>query len=155
MSEAFYLHDPDDHGIEVYRDRPRSEWRWNGSEVRMANAPIDFDGLLREAGEASWAGMPEGTVMGHVHLRVADLAASERFYVETLGLDVTARSYPGALFVSAGGYHHHFGLNVWHSRGGAAAPANSARLLSVTVYRPGEDADVRDPSGTLLRFRAP
>lgn len=131
VSEAFYLQDPDGHGIEVYRDRPRGEWRWVGGEVRMAGDPIDLPGLLLEAGPpAPWTGLPDGTVMGHVHLRVADLGAAEAFYAGTLGFDVVSR-WPGALFVSVGGYHHHLGLNTWQSLGGEAAPG-AARTSNVS-----------------------
>ncbi|MFD1731060.1 VOC family protein [Deinococcus malanensis] len=118
VSEAFYLSDPDGHGIEVYRDRPRSEWQWDLDQVRMASDPIDIPGLLSEPGaERPFDGLPDGTVMGHVHLRVGDLAATESFYRQVLGFDVVAR-WPGALFISVGGYHHHLGLNTWQSEGG-------------------------------------
>ncbi|WP_102128433.1 VOC family protein [Deinococcus planocerae] len=140
VSEAFYLADPDGHGIEVYRDRPRDGWRWVGGEVRMGGEPVDVPGLLREAGPpAPWTGLSGGTVMGHVHLRVADLDAAEAFYADTLGFDVVSR-WPGALFVSVGGYHHHLGLNTWQSLGGEAAPAGSARLERVWVHLPDAGA---------------
>jgi len=176
VSEAFYLTDPDGHGIEVYRDRPRDAWAWQGSEVQMASDPIDIQGLLSEPGaDEPWTGAPNGTVMGHVHLRVTDVPATEAFYAGTLGFDVAAR-WPGALFVSVGGYHHHFGLNAWHSQGGASAPAGSAKLERVHVILPDANAvqtvaerlaraahaftreddalNVRDPSGNLLGFTA-
>lgn len=138
VSEAFYLNDPDGHGIEVYRDRPRSEWRWTLDQVQMASDPIDIPGLLDEPGaDQPFAGLPPGTVMGHLHLRVSDLAATEAFYRGVLGFDVVAR-WPGALFVSAGGYHHHLGLNTWQSEGGPAAPEGSARLTGVHLTLPDE-----------------
>ncbi|WP_102127506.1 VOC family protein [Deinococcus planocerae] len=174
VSEAFYLNDPDGHGIEVYRDRPRSEWRWNLDQVQMASDPIDLPGLLGEPGaDEPFQGLPDGTVMGHVHLRVTDLAATEAFYRGLLGFDVVAR-WPGALFISVGGYHHHFGLNTWQSEGGRPAPEGTARLLGVHVGLPsaadvdrlaghlqaagvpstrGEGGlEVRDPSGNRLIF---
>lgn len=174
VSEAFYLNDPDGHGIEVYRDRPRSEWRWNLDQVQMASDPIDLAGLLGEPGaDEPFQGLPGGTVMGHVHLRVSDLAATEAFYRGVLGFDVVAR-WPGALFVSVGGYHHHFGLNTWQSEGGRPAPEGTARLLDVHVTLPtatelgrlagrleeagvpftrgGDGLEVRDPSGNRLIF---
>ncbi|MBB5233941.1 VOC family protein [Deinococcus budaensis] len=174
VSEAFYLQDPDGHGIEVYRDRPRSEWRWQLDQVQMASDPIDVAGLLNEPGAGQpFAGLPDGTVMGHVHLRVSDLEATEAFYRSVLGFDVVAR-WPGALFVSVGGYHHHLGLNAWQSAGGRPAPEGTARLEGVTFTLPQEtDLDplagrleaagvpftreagrleVRDPAGTRLTF---
>lgn len=174
VSEAFYLSDPDGHGIEMYRDRPRSEWKWDLDQIRMASDPIDIPNLLNEPGaDEPFHLLPEGTTMGHVHLRVTDLAATEAFYRGTLGFDVVAR-WPGALFVSVGGYHHHFGLNVWHSQGGSHASESTAKLERVWVSLPNETEvnhlqarlqadgiafsrngnrlEVQDPSGNLLRF---
>ncbi len=129
VSEALYLDDPEGNGIEVYRDRPREEWTYTGGELRMGTVALDLDGLIGQlpAG-ASDDGISAGTVMGHVHLRVADLAASEAFYSGVLGFEVTVRSYPGALFVSAGGYHHHIGMNTWAGEG-APRPPDRARGL--------------------------
>lgn len=135
VSEAFYLTDPDGHGIEVYRDRPRSEWRWNLDQVQMASDPIDIPALLAEAGPVPFGQLPEGTVMGHVHLRVTDLEATEAFYRSVLGFDVVAR-WPGALFVSVGGYHHHLGLNTWQSANGGIAPEGAAQLRKVHLTLP-------------------
>ncbi|MBB6099187.1 catechol 2,3-dioxygenase [Deinobacterium chartae] len=176
VSEAFYLNDPDGHGIEVYRDRPRSEWRYANGQPLMGSDPIDVPGLLREAGtEAFWAGLPAGTVMGHVHLRVSDLRPTRDFYHGVLGLDIVTEAMPGALFVATGGYHHHFGLNVWHSQGGRPAPQGSARLERVWVNLSAADLEalcahlsgvrwpytledgvleLRDPAGNLLAFCA-
>ncbi len=178
VSESFYLSDPDHHGIEVYADRPRSAWHWDRNTVRMAVDPLDLKALLQEPEKAPIreTGLPAGAVMGHVHLRVADLAAAQGFYADALGLDITA-SLPGALFASAGSYHHHFGLNIWHSRGGAPAPPQSAHLerihirlssqnhldavalrltlLGADVKRAANRVEVRDPSGILLSFDAP
>ncbi|HET9072965.1 MAG TPA: VOC family protein [Solirubrobacteraceae bacterium] len=123
VSEALYLDDPDGNGIEIYRDRPREQWGETAAgEVEMSTLPLDLDRLLSSLGDdlPDLAALPAGTDMGHVHLQVADLAAVEPFYTAVLGFDVRARSYPGALFVAAGGYHHHVGLNVWNSRGGTA-----------------------------------
>ena len=134
VSEALYLSDPDGNGIEIYRDRERSEWpRDRSGGLEMATLPLDLDDLLGELKVApidaeADALMPAGTRIGHVHLQVAELAAIERFYVGVLGFDVTVRGYPGALFVSAGGYHHHIGLNIWNSRGGSTPPPGAAGL---------------------------
>lgn len=140
VSEALYLHDPDGLGIEVYVDRPRADWRsWDGRLV-MTTEPLDVEGLLAEAGGGRFAGLSPGTVMGHVHLHVGDLREASRFYHETLGFDETVRDYPGALFFSAGGYHHHVGANVWAPAAPSPGP-DDARLLSWTLVLP-EEADV-------------
>jgi catechol 2,3-dioxygenase len=130
VSEALYLQDPEGNGIEIYRDRPREEWRRNGDELAMATLPLDIESILGEldSSERQTNGMPRGTTMGHVHLQVADIPAAERFYNRALGLDVTVRSYPGALFLSAGGYHHHLGLNTWQSEGAPPPPEGSLGL---------------------------
>lgn len=175
VSEALYLRDPDGLGIEVYRDRPRSEWSVAGEELQMHTAPLDARGVLEAGAGDGWRGMPEGTVMGHLHLHVHDLDEAERFYHAALGLDKRVWSYPGALFLSAGGYHHHLGLNTW---AGAVPPASEldARLLEWTlevpsaaavaavarslegagyeVAREGHAILTRDPSGTPLRVTA-
>ena len=120
VSEALYLRDPDGLGIEVYADRPRSAWRRSGQELMIATDPIDMRGILAAAGGERWTGMPAGTVIGHVHLHVGDLSQAAAFYSEALGFDRVTWSYPGALFLGAGGYHHHVGTNVW--AGTSAAP---------------------------------
>ena len=130
VSEAFYLQDPEGNGIEIYRDRPREEWRRNGDELAMATLPLDLESVLGELdpSERAASGMPSGTTMGHVHLQVADIPAAEAFYNRALGLDVMVRSYPGALFLAAGGYHHHLGLNTWQSEGAPAPPEGALGL---------------------------
>lgn len=139
VSEAFYLDDPDGNGLEIYRDRPRDEWGWEGTQVKMANAPIDIDGIIGEAPNpnAPYAGMPDGTTIGHMHLRVGSIPLAEAFYVNTLGFDIVAK-WSGALFVSAGGYHHHLGLNTWHSLGGTAAPDHSVGLRELVISLPAK-----------------
>jgi catechol 2,3-dioxygenase len=129
VSEALYINDPEGNGIEIYRDRPRAEWERDGGEIRMSTLPLDVDGLLAELREDEPdSAMPDGTRVGHVHLNVADLDAAERFYSGLLGFDVTVRGYPGALFLSTGGYHHHVGVNTWAGPG-APAPAAGSRGL--------------------------
>ena len=137
VSEALYLSDPDGLGIEVYADRPRAEWRQHGRELAMATDPLDARSVMAAAGGTEWAGMPAGTVMGHVHLHVGDLDAAAAFYHAALGLDKVVWSYPGALFMSAGGYHHHLGTNTWAR--GAAPRDDQARLLSWDLIVPRED----------------
>jgi catechol 2,3-dioxygenase len=141
VSEALYLSDPDGNGLEIYRDRARGEWQWRGGQVRMASDPIDLSGMVREAELSGrvWEGLPEGTTIGHMHLQIGDLAQAEAFYHGVLGFDVVARM-PGALFVSAGGYHHHLGLNTWQSRNAPPAPDNSAGLHIFAISVPDEQA---------------
>jgi catechol 2,3-dioxygenase len=135
VSEALYLRDPDGLGIEVYADRPRSVWEADGREIRMKTAPLNTPELLREAGNTPWSGMPAGTTIGHVHLHVGDLDEAAAFYHEALGFDRVVWSYPGALFLSAGGYHHHLGLNTW-SAGASPAGEADAKLLEWTLELP-------------------
>lgn len=142
VSEALYLQDPDGLGIEVYADRPRGAWRRNGSELAMETKPLDMLELARAAGDQRWSGMPAGTVIGHVHLHVADLDEGTTFFHHALGFDTTVWSYPGALFLSAGDYHHHLGLNTWAGPGAARPKPDDARLLEWEIRTPSEgDAD--------------
>lgn len=125
VSEALYLHDPEGNGVELYRDRPRETWPLAQGQVAMTSAPLDIDDLLATAPGA--APLHPETRFGHVHLHVTDLDDGERFYEGTLGLAVTQRSYPGALFLAAGGYHHHVGLNTWGQ--GRRAPDGATGLV--------------------------
>ena len=144
VSEALYLSDPDGNGIELYRDRPRSTWQWHNGQVAMATDPLDLEGLLEEGRQHSdqWRELPPQTSIGHIHLRVADLRQAEQFYHGVLGFDVTAHM-PGALFVSAGGYHHHVGLNTWQSRGAPPPPADSVGLCFFTIQLPDQAEQAR------------
>jgi catechol 2,3-dioxygenase len=175
VSEALYLTDPDGLGIEVYADRPREGWRVQGATLAMASDPLDVDGLIRAGGNEAWAGLPPGTSMGHVHLYVGDLEAAAALYHRALGFDRIVLDFPGALFMSAGGYHHHLGTNVW-AAGAPPAGENDARLLEWTlrlpeqsdvdeaarsltgsgyaVGRAGADVLATDPWGTTLRLTA-
>jgi catechol 2,3-dioxygenase len=150
VSEAVYLQDPEGNGIEIYRDRPRDQWDEDGGELRMASLPLDLDGVLGELddGEQPAEGMPAGTTIGHVHLQVADIPAAEGFYNRALGLDVMVRSYPGALFLSAGGYHHHLGLNTWQSEGAPPPPEGALGLDRYELVFP--DAASRDEAADQL-----
>ncbi|SET01947.1 catechol 2,3-dioxygenase [Oceanobacillus limi] len=136
VSEALYFNDPDGNGIEVYRDRPSTEWNWKDGQVAMATEPLDGDSLINES-EKSWNGMPKETVMGHIHLHVADLKETENFYVNGLGMDIVT-NYPGALFASYGGYHHHIGLNVWNGVGAKSPAENSVGLNWLRLVIPNE-----------------
>jgi catechol 2,3-dioxygenase len=151
VSEALYLADPEGNGIELYRDRPRTEWPVADGTLQIDTLPLDLQGLLAEAGaDRPDAGMPPGTTLGHVHLQVADLAAAERFWAGALGFDVTVHGYPGALFVSAGGYHHHVGLNTWAGVGVPSPPPGARGLVRFEVVLPDE-ASVEDTAARLER----
>jgi len=139
VSEALYLRDPDNLGIEVYADRPRAEWQRSSGELAMDSLPLDFASLVDAGGGSAWEGMPSGTVMGHMHLHVGDVPTAEKFFVNGLGFDVMVRSYPGALFMSAGGYHHHLGANTWAGPGASPPEDDDARLLEWSVVLPAED----------------
>ncbi len=141
VSEALYLSDPDENGIEVYWDRPRNTWQWEGGKVQMGSGPVDIPGLLMEADRdgRAWQGLPAGTRVGHIHLQIGQIAAGKFFYHDVLGFDIVS-AMPSALFVSAGGYHHHIGMNTWHSQDAPPAPANTVGLRFFTVALPNEDA---------------
>ena len=139
VSEALYLSDPDGNGIELYHDRPREDWTHDDAgAIRMATLALDVRALLAEAdgGAQSPRWAPTGTRIGHVHLQVSDIAPAESFYHGVLGFDVTVRTYPGALFVSAGGYHHHLGLNTWASAGASPPPPGAVGLRCFEVVLP-------------------
>lgn len=141
VSEAIYLNDPDGLGIEVYADRPRADWPRSGGRIVMASDPIDVQGLLAAAEGQPWTGMPAGTVIGHVHLHVGNLRHAAAFYIAGLGLEEVVE-WSGALFMSAGGYHHHLGNNTWARAGSPPAGPNDARLLEWTIVLPtAEDVD--------------
>ncbi len=139
VSEALYLTDPDGLGIEVYRDRPVPEWRRRGHELLMTVDPLDFRSLAAEGSGTRWALMPAGSVVGHLHLHVGDLARASAFYHAALGLDRMAWSHPGALFLGAGGYHHHLGINTW-ARDAQRPREDEVQLLSWTAVLPAADA---------------
>jgi catechol 2,3-dioxygenase len=129
VSEALYLADAEGNGVELYVDRPRSKWPVRNGELQMVTEPLDLDSLLAELKKSTQPLQPAKLSIGHMHLQVTDLKAAGIFYNETLGFAVTQRSFPGALFVAAGGYHHHIGLNVWNSRGGSPAADGTLGLV--------------------------
>ena len=136
VSEALYLQDPDGLGIEVYADRPRDAWRRRGRELERTTVPLDVESVGAAGRGEPWTGMPAGTVIGHVHLHVGDLDEGAAFYHSALGLDVVVWSYPGALFLSAGGYHHHLGTNPGAGLDAKPAQEDEARLLEWTIVLP-------------------
>ena len=174
VSEALYLRDPDGHGIEIYWDRPREVWEGQVA-ARMTTLPLDVDDLLGTiAGtdDVPFETLAAGTTMGHVHLKVAEIDSTVGFYRDVLGFALMASLGPMAAFLSAGGYHHHVGANVWESRGASPPPPGSAALRHATIIAPdGDELDrilgrleaagvpatetehgtlVRDPSGNGL-----
>ncbi|OCA89361.1 glyoxalase [Bacillus sp. FJAT-27225] len=169
VSEALYLDDPDGNGIEIYSDRPSSGWAWNGTEVEMTTKQIDAEGILASGEGESWNGMPADTIIGHVHLHVANLQETKKFYGEGLGFELVSR-FPQALFMSTGGYHHHLGLNTWNGVGAPAPEENSAGLKYFTLLMPEEQREkviknlgelgvpvdeeymVKDPSGIAIKL---
>lgn len=152
VSEALYLNDPDGLGIEIYRDRPADTWTRDGGEVIMATEPLDLDSVAGEAGaERPWSGLDAGTAIGHVHLHVPDLAGAEAFYCGGIGLSPTLRRYPGALFVAAGTYHHHLGLNTWAGRGVPPPAAGTVGLVSFTIEGTGVAPRSIDDEATGVR----
>lgn len=175
VSEALYLADPDGNGIEIYRDRPRSQWSFEGDELRMATLPLDLEDLLTEADDGGGSfEMPGRARIGHVHLHVADLERDERFYSDLVGFEVMTRYGGQASFLSEGGYHHHLGINTWAGRGAPPPPIDAVGLIRFNVQLSSDDArhalagrleqggvksdsrdgslEVEDPSGNRCRF---
>ena len=152
VSEALYLSDPDGHGIEIYWDRPREHWQGRVA-ARMTTLPLDVDDLLQElddpAGEP-FDGLPDGTVMGHVHLKVADVPQAVAGYGDGLGFGLMAQLGRQAAFMAAGGYHHHIGLNSWESAGAGAPPPGAAALRRATIVLP----DTAERDRVLARWSA-
>ena len=174
VSESVYLSDPDGLGIEVYSDRPRSQWRYKGAELQMSTETLDVPGVVAAGGGEPWTGMPTGTIIGHLHLSVGSLELAAAFYHMALGFDQTVWSYPGALFLSAGGYHHHLAVNAWSAdarepqeadarllewelivpeEGEVEQAAESLRSAGYDVRSVGGECVATDPWGTALRLR--
>ena len=174
VSEAVYLADPDGNGIEIYVDRPAETWKWEDDQVLMATLPLDVDSLLAEAGVEAFTILPRQTILGHLHLHVADLEAAKEFYCGGLGFDVVSHYGDQALFISYGGYHHHIGLNIWNGIGAPEPPRNSVGLKWYTLRFPdeatrtlaierlqsigaevgklGSEHFTKDPSGNLIKL---
>lgn len=175
VSEALYLSDPEGNGIEIYRDREPEQWNWNNDEVAMAVDPIDAQGLVEAAQNSPepWKGMPETTVMGHIHLHVSNLVEARDFYVEALGFEVVSSLGGQALFLADQKYHHHIGMNVWNGTGIPALPEKEAGLhyytlimeedkckelgkklqtMGTEIVEHGNYWEVKDPSGNAIRL---
>ena len=138
VSEALYLNDPDKNGIEVYADRPESEWTWQFDQVHMVTEPLKIHSILEE-GDGRWNGLPTDTVMGHIHLSVSNLSAAEEFYTKGLGFEVVTRYGAQALFISTGRYHHHIGLNTWHSENAPKLGENMVGLKTFSLRLDNEE----------------
>ncbi|MEQ2528678.1 VOC family protein [Bacillaceae bacterium CLA-AA-H227] len=172
VSEAIYLGDPDGNGIEIYADRPAEQWQWINDSIEMDTVALDVQDLFSQWTGDVWQGLPAGTIMGHIHLHVADLHEAERFYCEGLGFDIVTRYGGQALFISTGRYHHHIGLNTWNGLGAPAPSEESAGLEHYTLLFPSDEErqkaverlqkmnaniiaaqdriQVKDPSGTQI-----
>ena len=168
VSEAFYLADPDGLQIEVYADREPKVWPWRGAELDVATLPLNLPDLFATP-HAPWKGVPRGTSIGHIHLFISDLKRAERLYRQGLGMNIRTQSFPGALFLAAGDYHHHVGLNTW---AGSVPPASETdprlswwelfvpRLqlsalrdqMCASGWQPGQEDALVDPWGISLRL---
>ena len=137
VSEALYLQDPDENGIEIYIDRPEENWTWTSDQVHMVTEPLNIPAILAEA-NGEWNGLPAGTVMGHIHLSVSSLNAAEEFYTKGLGFDVVTRYGGQALFISTGRYHHHIGLNTWYSENAPKLGENQIGLKTYSLFLDNE-----------------
>ncbi|MCI1857096.1 MAG: VOC family protein [Sporolactobacillus sp.] len=139
VSEAVYLADPDGNGIELYRDRPPKQWNWENGKVYMPTVGLD-EQILHELDGQPWTGLPVQTMIGHIHLQVADLEAAATFYTKGLGFRLVANYGQMADFLSTGGYHHHIGLNIWESKGRPASGENRAGMKRFTIDYPSRQA---------------
>ena len=151
VSEALYLDDPDGNGIEIYRDRPRSTWEKENGQVKMAVDPLDYQGILSEivTDNGEWSGLHPDTVLGHMHLHVDHLAEATTFYEKVIGFDLMAAMMGTAAFLSAGGYHHHLGINTWNGEGAPAPPSNAVGLRHFTIKL----ADLEDQAALIGRLK--
>lgn len=158
VSEAIYLADPEGNGVELYADRPRETWDWKFGEVLMDTLPLDISVLTNELEDREvWNGIHPGLDLGHIHLNVTDLFKAEKFYNEILGFNITNSSYPGAKFFSAGGYHHHIGVNIWSLKKGIPKKKNSTGMAAFTVSMPDNEAVEKikvsaENEGLLINF---
>lgn len=173
VSHAIYLEDPDDNGIEIYADTEESTWNRSADSINMVTERLDYEKLLSIAGDDKWDGMPSDTIIGHIHLHVADLESAFKFY-NLLGFELTQKMLNSAYFISTGGYHHHIGLNIWNGRGAEPLPGNSAGMeyyslrfedkdarqsavmdlkdAGYYVMEAGEDIFTKDPSDNLIKL---
>ncbi|MBB5174298.1 VOC family protein [Texcoconibacillus texcoconensis] len=174
VSEALYFSDPDGNGIEVYSDRDPSTWEWKNDEVKMTVDPLNIP-ELQASHQPEWDGLPEDTVMGHLHLHVSNLQEAEEFYTRGLGFEVVCRFGLQAVFISTGKYHHHIALNTWNGIGAPKSLEHSVGLqsfhityptveeisdavdrltsLGVSVIKENDVYQVEDPSGNHVQLK--
>lgn len=174
VSNAVYLQDPDDNGIEIYADVDPSKWNRDEKMVEMVTLPLDYDKLIEDAGDKKWEGAPSDTIIGHIHLHVRNIDEADKFYMEGLGMDLTSRVRNSASFYSSKGYHHHIAANIWNGRGSMPLDENSAGMKYYTLKFPNEglldetfnrlkdqgyksyekdgDKFIEDPSSNLIKF---
>jgi catechol 2,3-dioxygenase len=156
VSEALYLTDPEGNGVEIYVDRDRSDWTFDSGSVHMTTDALNFQDLMAQEGASDgWKGAPEGTIIGHVHLRVGDVKAAEAWWNEQQGFDTMLHYGGQAVFLSSGGYHHHIGANTWQSRGAGQRLDDRTGLGFVELASEGATSESasRDPWGTEVRVR--
>lgn len=155
VSEAFYLTDPEGNGVEIYADRPRETWSFDGSSVRMGTYALNVPNLLDEliVGDPEWKGAPDATVIGHVHLRVGDVDAAEQWWNDAQGFDTMLHYGGQAVFLSSGGYHHHIGANSWRSAGAGPRQADRTGLGFVELLskEATQETSLPDPWGNEIR----
>lgn len=157
VSEAIYLTDPEGNGVEIYGDRPRETWQFEGEMVHMGSQSLNVGNLVDElllVADPEWKGAPVGTVVGHVHLRVGDAPTAETWWNEAQGFDTMRRREEQAVFLSSGGYHHHIAANAWQSRGAGARDADRTGLGFVELVSKDSDTEnvSRDPWGNEIRL---
>lgn len=140
VSEAVYLNDPEGNAIKLYVDSPADQWPRLDGQLNMDSQPLDLLPLIKEAGSDASGRIDPGVRVGHIHLNVTDLASSEKFYHSLVGFDITQRTDTGAIFLSAGGYHHHLGLNIWNGRGALPPPSKSIGVTAFTIAIPDPGA---------------
>ncbi|MEJ2050391.1 MAG: VOC family protein [Calditrichota bacterium] len=139
VSEALYLNDPEGNGIEIYYDRPKEKWEYDENGIKMNTLAVDLQALREQAGDKPFTRLPPDTIIGHIHLQVNDLNKAVEFYRNIMGFQLMAL-WPGAGFLSAGGYHHHIGVNVWNSRGAQPPPGDSLGLVNYEIVQPNSKA---------------
>ncbi|QQD85140.1 VOC family protein [Jeotgalicoccus sp. ATCC 8456] len=140
VSEALYLEDIDGNGIEIYIDRDPDQWIWNDGQVHMVTERLNAEDLLKnQPNPNDFKGLPEGTIMGHVHFHVGNLVKGEEFYTEGLGLNVALRFGGQALFMSSENYHHHIAINVWNGVGAPASEKGTVGLDYFDLIYPSQD----------------
>lgn len=151
ISEAIYLQDIDDNGIEVYADTPVSTWKWEKNFLETTTKPLDVEDILKKANGEVWREIPNDTIIGHIHLHVSDLDEAERFYIDGLGFDIVTKIPNQATFISTGGYHHHIAFNIWNGKDIPPPFENSVGMKYFTLRLPNQKSrhDVMDRLNSL------